>query len=150
MKKKGSLIIETLVAMMFLIISGSIVLSSVISAEKSLKIRKVKEELSRVSYNIMNEIKYNYTLEEINEILDKGSFKLKYYENFMLDLLKINLIDMEIGDEIEITRVNDNKEDNINKDVSFLYKYRVNITVDVGGFEVNENREFYKSFWMES
>ena len=69
-KHKGSMLIEVLVALMILMIASMMAMTSAIAANKS-KIRRNKyEEANRVAYCIMNEIKYNYTYEEVKLKMD--------------------------------------------------------------------------------
>ncbi|ATD55207.1 hypothetical protein [Clostridium chauvoei] len=154
MKKKGSLIIETLMGIMFLTIAGTIMLKSIIGGEMSKEVRKIREELSRVSHSIMNEIKYNYTLENLNAV---NNIELKYYDNFMIDLLTKDLSEMPLGNDIKITKVKtilelDSKDlefINGSEKIEALAQYKIDINLNVGDVGINENREFYKSLWME-
>ena len=53
--------------------------------------REEIEESNRIIYCIMQEIKYNMTLEEVIQLTNTGDFKLDNYDEFLLDLSSLDL-----------------------------------------------------------
>ena len=148
-KKKGNMILESIVALMILMIASMMALTSTVALTKSKVRREYYEELNRVSYCIMNEIKYNYSYDEIkNEIMGtnvsnvNGEYLgLKYTNNILDNLLTKNLLELERGDNIKIQVISSEREDKI-------VKMKININVVTGGGTVSIEREFNKSWWM--
>ncbi|SDO84963.1 type IV pilus modification PilV family protein [Clostridium gasigenes] len=149
-KHNGSMLIEVLIALMILMIASMMAMTSAIAANKS-KIRRNKhEEANRVAYCIMNEIKYNYSYNQLNtEILrcNTGAEKtnyigFKYTDKILENLITTNIFQLERGNDIKIEVIND---DSNNK----IMKMKIAISLSGGVGEVNVEREFNKSWWME-
>lgn len=148
-KKKGNMILESIVALMILMIASMMALTSTVAVTKSKVRREYYEELNRVSYCIMNEIKYNYSYDDIkNEIMgtnvsnvDGEYLGFKYTNNILDNLLTKNLLELERGDNIKIQVISSEREDKI-------VKMKININVVTGGGTVSIEREFNKSWWM--
>ena len=86
MRKKGSIFIETIVGVS-IILSIFLIVSLLISENiKSSFRREEMEESNRIIYCIMQEIKYNMTLEEILYLTNTNDLKLENYDEFLLDL----------------------------------------------------------------
>ena len=92
--------------------------------------RRIKERLSRLSYCIMNELKYNYTKEEIMLQSSNNKIGLKNYDNILDDLKIRSLLELDRGSGVEISFNNINDS----------FKIKVSIYED--GFI--EEREFVK------
>ncbi|NKF05321.1 type II secretion system protein [Clostridium gasigenes] len=149
-KHKGSMLIEVLVGLMILMIASMMAMTSAIAANKS-KIRRNKyEEANRVAYCIMNEIKYNYTYEEVESKMDNQNsagvnnkyIGFRYTDNILENLITTNIFQLERGNDIKIEVIND---DSNNK----IMKIKIAISLSGGVGEVNVEREFNKSWWME-
>lgn len=149
-KHNGSMLIEVLVALMILMIASMMAMTSAIAANKA-KIRREKyEEANRVAYCIMNEIKYNYTYEEVKHKMDNENLEsvnnkyigFQYTENILNELFAKQLFSLDRGNDIKIEVIN---EESNNK----IMRMKIAISLSEGVGEVNVEREFNKSWWME-
>lgn len=107
MKKKGVTLIETIVSMMILTLIITILVSLVKDYKISLKARITKEKLSRISYCIMNEIKYNYSIESVKQQANNNIINIKNYDDILEELKYRNLFELDYGNGIEILVNND-------------------------------------------
>lgn len=107
MKKKGVTLIETIVSMMILTLIITVLVSLVKDYKISLKTRITKENLSRISYCIMNEIKYNYSIESVRVQANNNIINIKIYDDILEELKYRNLFELDYGSGIEIV-VNNN------------------------------------------
>lgn len=87
----------------------------------------------------MQEVKYNLTLDELLNLTKEKEFKLKLYDNFLIDISNTNLELMPKGNEIVIKAVNTDDPD----------KIEIELKVDL----LSENETLYKNFnkykWMD-
>lgn len=172
MKKKyrGSMIVELLVALAILMIASLIIMTSTIALNKSRARRDMYEKLNRLSYCIMNEIKYNYSYNEViekmraynNEQTNVKIVKFKYTEDILDKLIAEtstkNLFNLEYGEEIKLEIISGEIEawSNISENIIIgdIKKNRVEmklvISVITAGGVVSSERNFNKSWWMES
>lgn len=102
MKKKGVTLVETIVSLMILMVIITLFVTLVEDYTINLKTRITKEKLSRLSYCIMNELKYNYTKEDILLLTDDNKIELKNYDGIMEDLKYKNLFQLDRGNGITI------------------------------------------------
>ena len=102
MKKKGVTLVETIVSLMILMVIITLFVTLVEDYTINLKARITKEKLSRLSYCIMNELKYNYTKEDILLLTDDNKIELKNYDEIMEDLKYKNLFQLDRGNGITI------------------------------------------------
>lgn len=130
MKKKGVTLVETVVSLMILMMVITIFVTLVRDYNININTRRIKERLSRISYCIMNELKYNYTKEEIMLQSSNNKIGLKNYDNILDDLKNRSLLELDRGSGVEISF------NNINDSL----KIKVSIYED--GFI--EEREFVK------
>lgn len=137
-KNKGSALIEVILSVN-IILSMFIIVAFLIGSNKANYIKRSKiEEGNRIIYCIMQEIKYNITIDELIGKENIISFSLKYNNKFLNDLINTSIIDMEKGKEIVITA---SKIDNESIDVSIIYK----LSFD----DLIIDRNFIKYKWME-
>lgn len=169
-KHKGSMMLEVLVALMILMIGAMMIMTSVIATNKFKIKRDMYEKIDRVSYSIMNEIKYNYSYDEIIEkmkIYNNGDksikiLKFKYTDNILEKLIKTsgttkNLFSLESGEEIkleilsgEIIKWEVSEGKVITGDIEKnRVQMKLSINIHTGGGVVSNEREFNKSWWME-
>lgn len=141
-KKRGSLLIEALVTIMILAVVFNVMILSIAHINKSKIRRDVNEKISRVIYAIMNEIKYNYSLDEMKERLKGDGISFEYSDEFMEQLIDKPLLEMKEGNDITIN------EGILNKDNMIELVLMVNI--DIGDELIKVERKFIKSLWMES
>ncbi len=141
--KKGSTLIEAVISMAILLIALTISTQILSVASKSIVIRRNREKANRVSYAIENEIKYNLTFEEINNLLVNERLSLDYTENILDSLLTNSLSSLNSGNRIIIEKKSNHSVEN-NYNIS-TFKITIN---DSNGGILNE-REFIKSYWME-
>lgn len=141
--KKGNTLIESIISLFIVLISVSLLNSIVISTNKSIEYRNEKNNIDNISYAIENEMKYNLTFEEIDNIFDNNNeVSFKYTEDIMSKLLYTNLISLERGneDKIIIKKINDNNSESFR-----ICNY--NIKIYKGG-KVLLERNVIKSYWM--
>lgn len=141
--KKGSTLIEAVISMAILLIALTISTQIFSVASKSIVIRRNREKANRVSYAIENEIKYNLTFEQINNLLVNERLSLDYTENILDSLLTNSLSSLNEGNRIIIEKKSNHSVEN-NYNIS-TFKITIN---DSNGGILNE-REFIKSYWME-
>ena len=148
-KYKGSTIIEVLAGLMILMIASTMVMASSIAASKSKIRRETYEKLNRVSYCVMNEIKYNYSYDEINKIIlqynleniNKNSIEFKYTEDILEKLTTTEFFNLDNGNDIKLEVIS---KDNENK----IVKMRLSINLYIGSQVISVERDFNKSWWM--
>lgn len=149
-KYKGIILIEVLVGLMILLIASMMAMTSIIAANKSKIKRDMYGELERLSYCIMNEIKYNYSFIEVKEkmlmdsvgMADDNFIGLKYTDDILHKLTMVNIFELEKGTDIKIEEVSRN-------DTNEIVNMKINIKVNLGGDEISVERNFNKSWWME-
>lgn len=143
--KKGSTLLESIVALAILLIATTISLNIGIVAANSKKIRDKKNEANRVAYAIENEIKYNTTFENLNKSFKDNKISYIYSENTLEKLVNTSVLNLEVGDGIEIEKVKEilaSEEQN-----RPVIELKVKIKDDDGG--ILSERKFIKSYWME-
>ena len=139
MKKKGNILLDTIVAVN-IILAVFLIVTSLINKniESFFKRRKI-EEANRIIYCVMQEVKYNLTLDELLNLTKEKELKLKLYDNFLIDISNTNLELMPKGNEIVIKAVNTDDPD----------KIEIELKVDL----LSENETLYKNFnkykWMD-
>lgn len=139
MKKKGNILLETIVAVN-IILGVFLIVTSLINKniESFFKRRKI-EEANRIIYCVMQEVKYNLTLDELLNLTKEKELKLKLYDNFLIDISNTNLELMPKGNEIVIKAVNTDDPD----------KIEIQLKLDL----LSENETLYKNFnkykWMD-
>lgn len=131
MKRKGVTLIETIISLMILTVIITLFVTQVKDYSINLYTRITKEKLSRVSYCIMNELKYNYTKENILEQSNSNKIELKNYDDILEDLKYKDLLELDRGDGIIIS-FNDGDNESLN----------IKISIYEEGFI--EEREFIK------
>ncbi|MGL5085497.1 MAG: hypothetical protein ACRC68_07230 [Clostridium sp.] len=150
MKKKydGNVLIESIVSLMILGITLLIAMTSIINMNKSNNKRNAYGEINRVSYSIMNELKYNYSYEEIKTEINRlnrlgsGNYiGIKYSRDILEKLTTVELFSLERSNEIKIEVVS---VDNINNIVGI----KINTNVQVNGEVISDERSFDKLEWM--
>jgi hypothetical protein len=140
MKKKGNMLIEVVASIMILLLTTTFIISTSIQNNNILRERILLEEVNRDICNLKNEFKYNMTRDEIEEILGHDKIKLKYDKNFSRKLLDNDIKDLEVGHDIEITKIG---EDSIG------LKIKIEANIKIEEREINVSNEFTKSWWMD-
>ena len=131
MKRKGVNLIETIVSLMILMVVITLFVTIIRDYNTNINTRKIKERLSRLSYCVMNELKYNRTKEEIILQSNNNKIQLRNYENILDDLKDRSLLELDRGNGVEISFKN--IEDN---------SLEIKVTIYEDGFI--EEREFLK------
>ena len=131
MKRKGVTLIETIISLMILTVIITLFVTQVKDYSINLYTRITKEKLSRLSYCIMNELKYNYTKENILAQSNSNKIELKNYDDILEDLKYKDLLELDRGDGIIIS-FNDGDNESLN----------IKISIYEEGFI--EEREFIK------
>ncbi|MDU4327430.1 MAG: hypothetical protein E7I48_18915 [Clostridium celatum] len=139
MKKKGSIFIETIVGVNIILSMFLIVALLIGENIKSSFRRKEIEEANRIIYCIMQEVKYNMTMEEILALTNTSDLKLEVYDDFIFDLSRCDLGVMPKGDEIIIKAIS--TEDPNKVDI------KIEIILDTK--DESLDRRFSKYRWMD-
>ena len=111
-KNKCSTLIETIVAVNIIMMMFLVVTMLIASNRANYYKRRKIEEASRVVYCIMQEIKYNISM---NEIIDENEIEylsLRYDEDILKNLTTKSLTSMDFGSDIFIfiNKKSDNEE----------------------------------------
>jgi len=138
-KKKGSIFIETIVGVNIILSMFLIVALLIGENIKSSFRRKEIEEANRIIYCIMQEVKYNMTMEEILALTNTSDLKLEVYDDFIFDLSRCDLGAMPKGDEIIIKAIS--TEDPNKVDI------KIEIILDTK--DESLDRRFSKYRWMD-
>lgn len=139
LKKKGNILIESIVGIN-IILSMFLIVTLLISSNTKISLRRNEiEEGNRVIYCIMQEIKYNMTLQDILNLTNENELGLDNYDDFLFDLSSINLDSMAKGDEIIIKTITTEDED----------KIEVNIKLKLITENETLERTFIKYRWMD-
>lgn len=139
MKKKGSVLIEIIAGITILTLATTFIVSASIENLKVLKKRILSEEVNRTIYNLMNEVKYNTSSEQIEELLEDGEISFKYSENISNILLMKQIEDLDRGEEIKISIIGED-------DIGLKLKIEANVKKEEN--EINIEKDFNKSWWM--
>lgn len=139
MKKKGSVLIEIIAGITILTLATTFIVSASIENLKVLKKRILSEEVNRTIYNLMNEVKYNTSSEQIEELLQDGNISFKYSENISNILLMKQIEDLDRGEEIKISIIGED-------DIGLKLKIEANVKKEEN--EINIEKDFNKSWWM--
>ncbi|GAA0760344.1 type II secretion system protein [Clostridium sartagoforme] len=143
--KKGSTLVESIVAIAILLLATTISLNIGIIGTNSKKIRDKKNVANRVAYAIENEIKYNTTFKNLTKSFKDNKISYIYSDNTLEELVNTSILDLEIGEGIEIEKV---KEILTSEDENMpVMELKVKIKDDDGGILCE--RKFIKSYWME-
>lgn len=137
-KKSGTTLIEVIVSIAIIILIITICASISIKTNESFRLRSEEEELSRLTYCIMQEIKYNYTMEEVIEEFKDNYLGLKNNGDFLNELENKSLFSFEEGDDINIYLLN--KDD---------YSMRMKISISRINRAGLIEREFEKYWWID-
>ena len=113
MKKKGSIFIETIVGVSIILLMFLVVALLIGENIKSSFRREEIEESNRIIYCIMQEIKYNTTLEEILCLTNTDNLELEIYDEFLVDLSDLDLGKMPKGHDIIIKAIPTEDENKI-------------------------------------
>ncbi|GAB6170341.1 hypothetical protein JCM1393_28010 [Clostridium carnis] len=84
LRTKGSILVEVIVGMLILVIAINISMKVMVGNERSKIIRFSEEEVNRVLYSVINEVKYNITLKETKKFLLENNLSFEYYDNFLV------------------------------------------------------------------
>ena len=150
-KKKGSTLIETIVAVNIIMMMFLVVTMLIASNRANYYKRRKIEEASRVVYCIMQEIKYNISM---NEIIDENEIEylsLRYDEDIVINKInedKIIKYTNEIFDVID-EKVNNLLDRKINKKSDNEEILEVKIEVYLENDIDKLEKSFLKYKWME-
>ena len=139
MKKKGSIFIETIVGVNIILSMFLIVALLIGENIKSSFRRKEIEEANRIIYCIMQEVKYNMTIEDILGLTNTSDLGLEIYDDFIFDLSGWDLGAMPKGNEIIIKVIS--TED--------LNKVDIKIELILDTEDKSLERSFSKYRWMD-
>lgn len=111
-KKRGSVILESLISVVIIMIIGTLALGISISLSNSKRIRDEFGFYERVSYSVENEIKYNIDYKEIIRRLnlEKGNISLQLNKNYFDFILNNDLLTLNKGQGIIIKKINDSTD----------------------------------------
>lgn len=140
MKKPGSILIEVIASLMILSLTTTFIISASIQNSDTLRERILLEEANRNVSNLMKEFKYNMSREEIEALIDNGKIGFKYERDFSKKLIDTNVEDLEKGNDIEVSKIEES-------DLGLKLKIHTNIKIENN--EMNLDKEFIKSWWMD-
>lgn len=140
MKKQGSILIEVIASLMILSLTTTFIISASIQNSDMLRERILLEEANRNVSNLMKEFKYNMSREEIEALIDNGKIGFKYERDFSKKLIDTNVEDLEKGNDIEVSKIEES-------DLGLKLKIHTNIKIENN--EMNLDKEFIKSWWMD-
>ena len=103
--KKGSTLVESIVALAILLIAATIAVEIGIAAARSRKIRNIENQADRVAYSIESEIKYNVTLDELNRAFNENKISYKYSKDILNKLTNTPILNMERGNGVIIEKL---------------------------------------------
>ena len=139
MQKKGSIFIETIVGVSIILLMFLVVALLIGENIKSSFRREEIEESNRIIYCIMQEIKYNTTLEEILCLTNTDNLELEIYDEFLVDLSDLDLGKMPKGHDIIIKAIPTEDEN----------KIKVEIELNLISKDESLERSFFKYRWMD-
>jgi len=140
MKKQGSILIEVIASIMILTFTTTFIISASIQNADVLKERILLEEVNRSVYNLTNELKYNISKEEIEELLKDDKIGFKYDSDFSKRLFDEDVKKLERGNDIEVIKIG---ADNVG------LKIKIQANIKIEKREANVENEFTKSWWMD-
>lgn len=140
MKKQGSILIEAMASLMILSLTATFIISASIQNSDILRERILLEEANRAVSNLMKEFKYNMSREEIEKLLNNNEIAFKYDRDFSKKLMDTNVEDLEKGNDIEVSKIEES-------DLGLKLKIHTNIKIENN--EINLDKEFIKSWWMD-
>lgn len=139
-RRRGNTLIETIIAvniilMMFLIVT------MLIASNRANYYKRVKiEEGSRIVYCIMQEIKYNISIDEIMGEKEVEYISLKYDEEFLKILTIKSLMSMDLGNDICISiNKKSDEEEALEVKIEFYLENDIDIL----------EKSFIKYKWMD-
>lgn len=139
MKKKGSIFIETIVGVNIILSMFLIVALLIGENIKSSFRRKEIEEANRIIYCIMQEVKYNMTMEDILALTNTSDLKLEVYDDFIFDLSRCDLGAMPKGDEIIIKAISTEDPNKVDIKIEIILETK----------DESLDRRFSKYRWMD-
>lgn len=139
-KKEGSVLIEVMVGIAILTLSTIFIINATIENFNIIKKRILAEEVNRAVYNLMNEIKYNISKERLEEMLSNGEFGLEYDKDLSKSLISKEIYELNSGNEIKIIML---------EEEGTGLKLKIEANVEREENEINIEKEFNKSWWMD-
>lgn len=140
MKKQGSILIEVVASIMILTLTTTFIISTSIQNIDTLKERILLEEVNRDVCNLINEFKYNLTNKDIEELLRDNKVGFKYNKDFSKKLLNSSVKELKQGEDIQVTMIEDN---------NLILKFKIQTDIKNEKSEVEIEKEFTKSWWMD-
>ena len=137
-KKYGTSIIEVIMSMAILSILISVSTSLIIKSNKMIHTRKEVVDGERIIYAIMQEIKYNYTMDQLLVLFNNSSKSLSS-EGFLEDIKTKELFDCDSGDNIRIILLEADNDEYL----------KFNVLLKNDNNEKISERDFYKYKWMD-
>lgn len=139
-KKEGSILIEVMVGIAILTLSTIFIINATIENFNIIKKRILAEEVNRAVYNLMNEIKYNISKERLEEMLSNGEFGFEYDKDLSKSLISKEIYELNSGNEIKIIML---------EEEGTGLKLKIEANVEREENEINIEKEFNKSWWMD-
>ena len=137
-RKKGSLIIENMLASAIIMLLLLVICQSVVCKGKWQEMKKKKDEFERITYAVEEELKYNLSIEEVKGLSYKNIVSLD--KDNILKLLTIEGLEMiQKGDDIVIV-IEDMDKDRI--------KINICLREECYGNTVESKRSFVKDRTM--
>lgn len=142
-RKKGSLIIENMLASAMIVLLLLIICQSAVCKGKWQEIKKKKDEFERITYAVEEELKYNLSIEEVKGLSYNNIVSLD--KDNILKLLTIEGLEMiQKGDDIVIV-IEDMDKDRIKINICLREECYGNIVESKRSFVKDRTmNEYYK------
>lgn len=137
---KGSILIEVIASIMILTLTSIFIVSASIKNLNVIRERTKREEVNRAICNIIKELDYNNSKQEIDELLKDGKTGFKYDENLSQKLMDVGIKDLERGDNIQIIKISEDSR-------GMNLKVTANIVDGISNLRIE--KDFTKSWWMD-
>lgn len=142
-RKKGSLIIENMLASAIIMLLLLVICQSVVCKGKWQEMKKKKDEFERITYAVEEELKYNLNIEEVKGLAYNNIISLD--KDNILKLLTIEGLEMiQKGNDIVIV-VEDMDKDRIKINICLSEEYYGNTVESKRSFVKDRTmNEYYK------
>ncbi|MBW6410929.1 hypothetical protein [Clostridium weizhouense] len=140
MKREGNILIEVMASLFILSLIMLFGINTYIYSNKVLKERKLAEEVDRTIYNLINEVKYNSTMDEMKKLLLNKELGFKFNKNISKELLTKKLENLTKGNDIKISLIKEN---------NYELEMQAVVLVESDNFIISKEKNFSKLWWME-
>lgn len=94
-KKRGSLLIESVVGILVLSVVSLLSFTITLSIIRSIDSRKETMDRNESLYAVCNEVKYNLTSKEIEDVMTDNEARVPYKTGFLAEIKTVNLFNIK-------------------------------------------------------